>query len=200
MIFITFFIACICFPGLIIYKPLPGFYFKYLLGKHDADRANESQHQENAVAWCGIINVGLFLVFKGLGAMITAIYAKPEDGFKMKNVYCIGIILFQMTFCTFILYVTIGTIDGSLQKSNFWASMALIAMFGLAFLHGLTSSHFLTWKPDLREIPHNEQAQAHAQRSCLKYLGTCLGILVQIIILTTTNLCFYGYQKEATDG
>ena len=48
----------------------------------------------NAVAWCGVLNVGLFLVFKGLGALITAIFAKPEDGFKMKNIYCIGIIVF----------------------------------------------------------------------------------------------------------
>ena len=107
------------------------------------------------MAWCGVINVGLFLVFEGLGALITAIFARPESGFKMNNGHCIGIIVLQMIFCSFILYVTLDSIDGDLHNLDIWSSVALLAMFGLAFLHGLTASHFLTWKPDLREIPHN---------------------------------------------
>ena len=47
----------------------------------------------NAVAWCGVINVGLFLVFKGLGAITAAMISKPETDFKMKDAYCIGIIV-----------------------------------------------------------------------------------------------------------
>ena len=62
MIFITFFIVYTCFPALVVYKPMPGSYFKYLLGNPDTDD-HENWHQINAVAWCGVINVGSFLIF-----------------------------------------------------------------------------------------------------------------------------------------
>lgn len=52
--------------------------------------------------------------------------------------------------------------------------VALFAMVLLAFLHGLLSTHFLTWQP--KGVYRDQQPQAYAQRDYVRHYGIFLGI------------------------
>ena len=139
MIFATYFISAICFPSLIVYKPLPGKYFDDLEG-----------HKNTGIAWLGTINVGSYLIFNGLGALVTP-YITKSDSFTLKHSYSACIILVEAISCSYIIWVTVHSLTKSVH-SNLHDSLSLVTMFGLAFLHGFTSTYFMTWKPDLDTI------------------------------------------------
>ena len=174
MIFASYLISAILFPSLIIYKPLPGKYFEHLAGDSED---HQGQHQITAVAWLGAINVGSFLIFNGLGALFTNMYARPEK-YDMKLSHSVSYIALEFLFCVYILWVTLKYLHNDKAPSQIQYSISMLVMFGLAFLHGFISSYFMTKKPDLEEIQHCMQAQAYVWRSCLKYFGICLGIIV----------------------
>ena len=61
MLIIMYTLVALVFPSLIIYSPLPGEYFSDI-----------SLNQEAGIAFVAFINVGLFLLFNGIGALVVA--------------------------------------------------------------------------------------------------------------------------------
>ena len=61
MLFIMYTLVALVFPSLIIYSPLPGEYF-----------SDTSLNQEAGIAFAAFINVGLYLLFNGIGALVVA--------------------------------------------------------------------------------------------------------------------------------
>ena len=148
MIFATYFITAICFPSIIVYKPLPGVYFENPSDDYTFTR----------IDMMGVINVGTFFVSSGIGTMIADRYTK-RDRIKMRARFCILIVAVESLFCAYILWVTIRYLSTHpCLKSPLHFSLSYVAMVGLAFFHGFTSTLFMTHKPSLSDIPHSQQA------------------------------------------
>ena len=139
MIFATYFITAICFPSIIVYKPLPGKYFENPTDDYTFTR----------IDMMGVINVGTFFVSSAIGTMIAHRYTKRES-IKMRARFCILIVAVESLFCAYILWVTIYYLDTEpclTSPLNF--TLSYMAMIGMAFLHGFTSTLFMTHKPSL---------------------------------------------------
>ena len=95
IIFWTYFISSICFPSLIVYKPLPGKRFEDLYtSKDDIQYRCVDVHNAvntDAIGWLGVINVGTFLVFQGLGTLFRAESAKSHENIFTKSERFIGV-------------------------------------------------------------------------------------------------------------
>lgn len=122
--------------------------------------------------WIGLINVGAFMMAHAFGIFFTILFVKPEGkkiGFKT------GLLLISAQLAC-IADIIAETEEDYKDGAGLWVS--LVAMLVLAFISGLLSTHFLQAKPILRDVPHKQQAQAYTQRSCMKHLGICLGVVV----------------------
>ena len=97
MLLISFFLTMLCFPSLIVYKPLP---FNAIKGV---------EYQDLDIAILGCINVGLFLIFRSIGMFVVKAYARPEK-VTLTRTHNIVLILCQVLFVIYILFVTIDGI------------------------------------------------------------------------------------------
>ena len=135
MILLSHLITFTCFPGLIIFKPLPREFFKGpTMGVYD----------EEALIWMNCINLGSFFCFNALGICISSTCLRQKKDF-------------HWTFCLFIivgLLSSAGVIIAGFDN----VAVSQIAIFMLAFLHGMTSSYFATWWPPVHVLPNNLQA------------------------------------------
>lgn len=64
-----------CFPSLIIYKPLPGLNITDLSQDHELDglpAANSFDFQK--IGWLSVINLGTFFLFQAFGTLLRAKY------------------------------------------------------------------------------------------------------------------------------
>ena len=110
------------------------------------------------IGWLGVINVGVFFVFYAFAILIRANY-KERVLFNGKKIVWLCIIFVELICCAYICTITI--FRNYAEESNWLTSVGLITLSGLAFCHGLTSSHFITKNPKLSEIPHSKQAHAY---------------------------------------
>ena len=69
MIFATYLITAICFPSIIVYKPLPGDYFENPSNDYTFTR----------IDMMGVINVGSFFVSSGIGSIVAHRYTKRDS-------------------------------------------------------------------------------------------------------------------------
>ena len=68
--------------------------------------------------------------------------------------------------------------EDSEGRRYMWLEISFIAKVGLAMLHGVLSTHFLTSMPSMAQVARNEQPRAYMQRDFFKRIGTSIGVIV----------------------
>ena len=162
MIFSSFLITFICYPSLIIYKPLPGASLTHLNEdpefKHVRPADSINYHR---IGWLSVINLGTFFVFQALGIFLRNSY-REEVIFRERKRIWISILFAELACCSFTVGITLDPINshqedqGKFVRSQCEFTAGLVAMFILAFLHGFTMSHFLTRRPEMKDIPQSK--------------------------------------------
>ena len=121
MIFITFFIAYLTFPSIILYNKLP---FKLNQSKDLQSRLYEG-------ALIGLVNVGSCYLGSGLGVLVTNCCS-----LRMSNKTCVVALLLELVLTTVIIY-------GALFRGDDWHdALSLSAIMLLWFIHSLIASRF----------------------------------------------------------
>ena len=139
-------ISAICFPTLIVYKPLPGQLFE---GVKSIDQK---------FVWMGCINMGTFFCFMAAGVWCSLKYFNPSETNFSKLRCCL--VIFVEILCTITIVcaskyasenskVLEKPIDLSLE------TIGLLAVFCLGFLHGFTSSYFEVLQVPITNVPLN---------------------------------------------
>ena len=143
MIFGTYLFSYMCYPSIIIYKPLT-----FISWEDDSDALTR-------ITELGVINVGSWLVSEAIGSTVTIYCLKEMEGLvKKKIVYAI---IFSELVCTAVIYFIV--------LSDFTNHIMIFCFQnGLAIMHGIIAPYFMLKCPPLKEVPYNKQAQAYMQR------------------------------------
>lgn len=136
MIMLSHLITFMCFPGFIIFQPLPGKFF---------ERPTVGGYDEKVLIWMNSINLGSFFCFYALGVCISSTCLRLQ-GRSFPRAFCILVTILQI--------LNAGVIITDLPN----ILVSQFCIFLLAFLHGMTSSFFATWWPPVYVLPNNLQA------------------------------------------
>ena len=119
--FLTYALAYLCFPSIIIYKPFRFFNF------------NQSMSINMRIAWLGCFNVGSFLVANAFGNFWTL----KVEGENKVSIKWYTLIVAKGIMCAIILYTALSE-----PESQVWDMISYIFMCFLAYANGLTSAFF----------------------------------------------------------
>ena len=111
----------------------------------------------------GLINVGTFLTSYGLGVLISIWKFRPDKNDWSKKTWSLFLSILTEAVCAgFILGVTIYHAKNEHTETEERSPLedailafAILAMIVLAFLHGIISTHFLTWRPPPETITND---------------------------------------------
>ena len=134
MIFATFFVTYLTFPSFILFNKMPFLW-----------NTDDWSDKLYAVALLCLLNVGMSYMGSAFGALMANCC-----NLRMSGRACAIVLILELFFTSLIL-------TSVLTKESSWqvwqAAVCLPCILLQSFMHSLTTTHFLTLKPPLSQVP-----------------------------------------------